>query len=212
MPTNEHKGGAGIPAPTFYMMARMTETIRVLIINGPVGVGKSTTANTLSKLLEARASLTPSSIWTTCAPLPTAPGRPASRGAGLSQPGRRMAELPGRRGACRHNPQRSRDARKHRSLPRLYPRRRNHGRPSQRQHRNATRSSGETRARYQPRLAHRAYRGAAAPARRASARRRRYGHGRQDAARSRRGTTRHQRLTRLEGARFGATFPPITPS
>lgn len=36
------------------MMARMTETIRVLIINGPVGVGKSTTANTLSELLEAQ--------------------------------------------------------------------------------------------------------------------------------------------------------------
>jgi adenylylsulfate kinase-like enzyme len=36
------------------MMARMTETIRVLIINGPVGVGKSTTANTVSELLEAR--------------------------------------------------------------------------------------------------------------------------------------------------------------
>jgi adenylylsulfate kinase-like enzyme len=32
----------------------MTETTRVVIINGPVGVGKSTTANTLSELLEAR--------------------------------------------------------------------------------------------------------------------------------------------------------------
>src|ERR1041384_4175632 len=36
------------------MMARMTDTIRVLIINGPVGVGKSTTANTLSEMLEAQ--------------------------------------------------------------------------------------------------------------------------------------------------------------
>ena len=32
----------------------MTETIRVLILNGPVGAGKSTTANTVSELLEAQ--------------------------------------------------------------------------------------------------------------------------------------------------------------
>ena len=36
------------------MMARVSETIRVIFLNGPVGVGKSTVANAISELLEAR--------------------------------------------------------------------------------------------------------------------------------------------------------------
>jgi predicted ABC-type ATPase len=35
-------------------MRAMTEPIRVLILNGPVGVGKSTIANTVSEVLEQR--------------------------------------------------------------------------------------------------------------------------------------------------------------